>query len=288
MDMDFNVVSAVFITLLISISVSYFMTKRKLDKQLKDYKSFLDAISHKQEELEILEEKIKTAEKSYFSLDHKTKSLQSLKSNANKLNQQVRHNMAQLKSMKTEISHKSEQIGKLDREVHELMSKVDLYSRLEEFVDIGHYEMPDYLYETSARFTEEIKRVRDKQKTLIKEKNAVTYPVTTTITSDKSYNKQILDGQVKLMLTAFNIDCDELIGKVNPGNFTRTLERIEKLANTLEKSAATLHCGFNLKYIEMKYDECCLQYQFTLKRQEEREQQQLIKEQKLSEAEAKE
>lgn len=280
--MDFNVVLAVFITLLISIPVSYFMTKRKLEKQLEDYKSFLDAISHKEGELEILEEKIKEAEKSHSSLDRETKSLQSLKSNANKLNQQVRHNMGQLKSIKTEISHKSEQISKLDSEVNELMSKVDLYSRLEEFVDIGHYEMPDYLYETSTRFTEEIKRVRDKQKTLIKEKNAVIYPETTTITSDKSYNKKILDGQVKLILTAFNIDCDELIGKVNPGNFTRTLERIEILANTLEKSAATLHCGFNLKYIEMKYNECRLQYQFTLKRQEEREEEKARKE--LSEA----
>lgn len=269
--MDFNVVLAVFITLLISIPVSYFMTKWKLEKQLGDYKSFLDAIFHKQKELDILEKKIEQVETSYYSLFRETKSLQSLKSNANKLNQQVQHNITQLKSIKTEISHKSEQMDKLEREVHELMSKVDLYSQLDEFVDNGHYEMPDYLYETSARFTEEIKRVRDKQKTLIKEKNAVTYPETITITSDESYNKKIMAGQVKLMLTAFNIECDELIAKVKPSNFSRTLERIEALANTLEKSAATLHCGFNLMYIEMKYDECRLQYQFSLKIQEERE-----------------
>ena len=268
--MDINIVLAVFMALLISIPASYFMTKRKFEKQLKHYKSFSDAISHKEGELEVLEKKTKEAEKLHSSLEHETKSLQSLKSNSNKLNQQVQHNIGQLKSIKTEISHKSEQISQLDSEVHELMSKVDLYSQLEKFMNIGHYEMPDYLYETSTRFTEEIQRVRDKQKELIKEKNAVTYPETTTITSDMSYNKKILDGQVKLILTAFNISCDELIGKVNPDNFTKTLERIETLANTLEKSAATLHCGFNLKYIELKYNECRLQYQFTLKRQEEK------------------
>lgn len=267
--MDFDLALAVFITLLISIPVTYFMTKRKFEKQLKDYKSFLDAVSHKQEELEILEEQIKESEKLYYPLQRDTISLQSLKTNANKLNQQVQHNITQLKSTKTEINQKSEQIAKLDSEIQELMSKVDLYTRLDEFVDNGHFEKPDYLYETSAHFIDEIKRVRENQKTLIKENNAVTYPVATNITSDKSYNKQILDGQVKLMLTAFNINCDALIGTVNPGNFARTLERIEYLANTLEKSAATLHCGFNLKYIELKYDECRLQYQFTLKRQEE-------------------
>jgi hypothetical protein len=92
-------------------------------------------------------------------------------------------------------------------------------------------------------------------------------------------NKKILNGQVKLMLTAFNIECDMLIGKVSPSSFGRTLERIEKLANNLEKSAATLECGFDIDYIELKFEECKLQYQYTLKKQEEIAEQKLIKEQ---------
>ena len=81
------------------------------------------------------------------------------------------------------------------------------------------------------------------------------------------------------MLTAFNIECDMLIGKVSPSSFGRTLERIEKLANNLEKSAATLECGFDIDYIELKFEECKLQYQYTLKKQEEIAEQKLIKEQ---------
>lgn len=81
------------------------------------------------------------------------------------------------------------------------------------------------------------------------------------------------------MLSAFNIECDFLISKISPSNYPRTLERIEKLANSLEKSAATLHCGFNLKYVEFKYQECQLQYQNSLKKREEQEEQRLIREQ---------
>ncbi|WP_220732915.1 DUF4041 domain-containing protein, partial [Shewanella morhuae] len=170
-------------------------------------------------------------------------------------------------------------ITNLISEQRELMGTLDLYSRLEEFRLNGHFEIPEYLYETSARFIEEIKDVREQQKYMIKAKEAITYPAITIISKDKSFNKKILDGQVRLMLTAFNVECDFLIGKVSPSSFSRTLEHIEKLANTLEKSAATLECGFNIDYVELKFEECKLQYQHTLKKQEEIEEQQLIREQ---------
>lgn len=70
-----------------------------------------------------------------------------------------------------------------------------------------------------------------------------------------------------------------MIGKLSPSNFSRTLERIENLANTLEKSAATLKCGFNISYVELKFEECKLQYQYALKKQEEADEQRIIKEQ---------
>lgn len=159
------------------------------------------------------------------------------------------------------------------------LAKLDLYTRIEEYSDHGHFQMPDYLYETSARYTEELKSLREIQKTLIKNKNAIAYPNSMFFIDSKPENKRILDGQIRLMLTAFNIECDYLIGKVSPGNFPRTLERIEKLASTLEKSAATLHCGFNEEYVELKFKECTLQYHSSILKQEEKEEQRLIREQ---------
>ncbi len=159
------------------------------------------------------------------------------------------------------------------------MAKLDLYSRIDEFVDQGMFDMPTYLYETSARFSEEIKRLREKQKVLIQENEAIQFPNNVQISGVESHDRKILKGQIKLMLTAFNIECDLLIAKVNPGNFPRILERIEKLAAALEKNAVTLHCGFNLEYVKLKYEECKLQYQFKLKKQEEQEEQKRIREQ---------
>ena len=88
------------------------------------------------------------------------------------------------------------------------------------------------------------------------------------------------------MLRVFNIECDFLIEKVTPASYTRTLERIEKLANDIEKLSLTLECGFNIDYIKLKFEECTLQYQYKLKKQEEQEEQIAIKEQMREEQKA--
>lgn len=159
-----------------------------------------------------------------------------------------------------------------------LMEKLDLYSRIDEFSCVGHFDTPDYIYSTSERYQAEIKEVRNSQRKMIREKTAVVYPDDLLLCADPSMNKRVLSGQIQLMLSAFNIDCDFLIGKVNPANFARTLEQIDNKAEALEKACATMKCGFNVEYIELKFEECKLQYEFSIKQQEEQDEQRLIRE----------
>jgi len=197
--------------------------------------------------------------------------------------EELKSNINESKFLINELSEKinvlTKSIEDNEEELSELLGLLDLYSRIEGFTSQGHYEEPEYLFETSERFAEEIKDIRQQQKLMITNKLAVTYPESTVISQNKIFNTKILTGQVKLMLTAFNIECDSLIGNVKPANFARVLERIEKLANSLEKSCATLECGFNIDYIELKFEECKLQYQYSLKKQNEQIEQKLIKEQ---------
>lgn len=237
-------------------------------------------------ELQNLLKQLDETKEEFKKINNETLALQKLNANADQLENELRSSSERLASVKTEILGLEEERTKSYAKSQELMSRVDLYSRLEEFVSCGHFEEPAYLYETSARFAEEIKRVRQKQKQHIKDRTAVTYPTSILITSDKKTDQKILNGQVKLMLTSFNIDCDYLISKVKPSTFARTLEQIEKLSTKLEESAASLHCGFNTEYVKLKYEECKLQYQHTLKKQEEQEEQHLIKERMREEVKA--
>ena len=277
--MDVNILIGISAGSLIAIIVAYLIGKSSANKQIGEYKNITEAVQSEKASLNSILDNLKSKTKELEKIDLETKELQELKTNSDKIRLDLDESTSKLKSILSEIENITATHNSKSSELSQLMSKLDLYSRIDDLVENGHFEIPEYLYETSARFVEEIKRVRQKQKDLIKEKRAVTYPVSTTISDNDSYDKKILDGQVKLMLSAFNIECDALISKVSPSNFTRTLERIEKLANALEKSAATLHCGFNIKYVELKYDECKLQYQSSLKKKEEQEEQRLIREQ---------
>jgi len=165
-----------------------------------------------------------------------------------------------------------------------LMGKIDLYSRIDDFTAVGHFETPEYLYNTAHRYAEEIKHIRALQKQMIADGHAVTCPDDFLLCVDASLNKKILDGQIKLLLDSFNIECDLLIEKVSPSNFARTLEQIEKKAEQLEKNCATLKCGFSTEYIKLKYDECTLRYELKLKKQQEDQEQRFIREQMREEA----
>ncbi|MBO0207619.1 DUF4041 domain-containing protein [Vibrio sp. Vb0877] len=271
---------------LVAIILTYVLTKRAADKKAGQYKSLDEALTKTKKELEALEQtnesvkqSIVTAKNELEIVNAETAELQDLKRQDDSLKLSIQEQQAHLDTAKSTLVVLNAIIEKGELDLNELMGDIDLYSRLDEYTAHGHFEMPQYLYETSTRYAEEIKDIRQQQKDMIKDKTAITFPDTTVISNDKSFNKKILNGQVKLMLSAFNIECDMLIGKVSPSSFGRTLERIEKLANNLEKSAATLECGFDIDYIELKFEECKLQYQFTLKKQEEIAEQKLIKEQ---------
>ncbi|EID4424383.1 DUF4041 domain-containing protein [Vibrio vulnificus] len=271
---------------LAAILLTYVLTKRSANKKIKQYRSIDEALVKIKEQFEsttnaheLLLKATELAKQELSDINSETAELQKLKGQDDSLKLSIKQQTDHLESTKRTLSDLYASVEQGEMELEELMGDIDLYSRLDEYTSHGHYETPQYLYETSTRFAEEIKDIRQQQKDMIKDKTAITFPESTVISKDKSFNNKILSGQVKLMLTAFNIECDMLIGKVSPSSFGRTLERIEKLANTLEKSAATFECGFDIEYVELKFEECKLQYQYTLKKQEEIAEQKLIKEQ---------
>ncbi|MDZ4162689.1 MAG: DUF4041 domain-containing protein, partial [Burkholderiales bacterium] len=196
-----------------------------------------------------------------------------------KLQREQRHLEYSQRNLNAELESTKFNLANARNDLAKIMGRIDLFSRVDEYTRVGHFEMPNYLYETSARYQSEIKDARDQQRKLIREKRAITYPDDLLLSTNKLLDRKILDGQIQLMLSAFNVECDLLIGKVNPANLDRTLEQIEKRAEALEKNCATLKCGFNIDYIELKFEECKFQFEYMLKSKEEQEEQRIIREQ---------
>lgn len=279
MDFQTEHVIALAATTLLSLLLGFLVAKIQADRKLRQFQSLSKALSSVKSNLEIKQSELDAAQQELDYVNRETKDLQNLLGKEKELQASIKEHKNHIENLQSQIQELTQKNTEKASRAHALMKDIDLYTRIEGFTAHGHFEMPEYLYETSDRFAEEIKFIREKQKQLISENSAVKHPEITTISDDPIVNKKILSSQVKLMLTAFNIECDKLIGRVKPSTFSSTLERIEKLANKLEKSAASLACGFNIEYVELKFQECKLQFQFTLKKKEEQEEQKAIREQ---------
>ena len=257
--------------------------KKSLDSKtfelIDKYKKVDQLLEPKRKALSELEESLTLKTKEFKKLSVETESLQQLKVRETDLTASIEQAKTTLEVINNDISSARNTYSGHSNELQSLLSRLDLYSRVAEYAQAGHFEIPEYLYETSARFVEEIKITRNKQKALIKGGRAVLVPDSVSITGNPSQDKKIVNGQIKLLMAAFNIECDLLISKVNPSNFGRSLEQIEKLANTLEKSTASLSFGFSIEYVELKFEECRLQFESALKKKEEQDEQRLIREQ---------
>ena len=222
----------------------------------------------------------------HTALDAETKDLQTLAGREQELAASVAEKQDRLRKIEEKIASVQDAETEADKHIHAIQAKVDLYSRIDDFVDYGMYEMPDYLYETSERFALEIKQIREQQKAMIQAKQVIITQGTPEDFGESPLIRRVMQEQIKLMVRSFNIECELLIAKVNPGNLQRTLERIDAVATGLEKSGADLRYGFNTEYVNLKYQECRLQYQFALKKKEEQDEQRAIREQMREEERA--
>jgi len=274
-----------------SIALTFFLTQRNMNKKIGEFDSIKNAILHlsqkklaEEEALSEMSDNLEKFRKELHSIDTETKELQKLQRDANKIQENLSESTILLAETTNLISKQKNDAKENESILQSLMGKIDLYSRLDNFVEFGHFETPEYLFETSDRFSAEIKIIRENQKILIQSGSAITGANSARITGDKTLDKKIIEGQMKLTLRTFNIECDLLIAKVTPSNFQRTLDRIEKIANDLEKITASLRCGISNEYVALKYEECGTQYQYTLKKKDEIEEQRIIREQMREEA----
>lgn len=293
MNTEVIVVVAALVIYFSSVFLAYAITKKQANKELGEFNNLnraIDSAKIKSDRAEIflseLLSRVDQAKVIFKQVDADTKELQELRSKADVVSAKLASDRAELKKIESLIILHQKTAADKEVALYEVMSKVDLYSRLDEFVGYGHFEVPEYLYETGERFAAEIKIIREKQKAMIKDGSAFVQDGVVNLTGDNSIDKKIIDGQMKIIIRAFNIECDMLIGRVSPSSFDRTLGQIEKVANDLEKSAASLRCGISINYVAAKYEECGVQYQYTLKKKDEQDEQKLIREQMREEARA--
>jgi len=228
---------------------------QELKTQLERYKSISDIEAEVTNQMNSLE----------LMVSSKTSEVRTAEDNLNALNS----------NYKTAL----ETYTKLRKEVGVFESKLDL-------IEFGVYE-PVYDFEKSDEYRTEQNRIVEKQKAMVGADTAAICTTQWTVEGSEAKGKAVVRVYKKLMLRAFNGECDVLIAKVKWNNVNQMKERMQKIFDAINKLGEGFKVHLNTEYFDLKRKELILEHEYQTKRQQEKEATRAIQEELREEEKAK-
>ncbi|MDM0561593.1 DUF4041 domain-containing protein [Clostridium perfringens] len=219
--------------------------------------------------------------------------IKELKKLLNPEQQEITNLVKEIDKLKLEKDKISKEVDKLFSKKQELSNKIKLKKKdlilLDDEIlmqEFGLYK-PIYDFESSEKYKQAIDNLRVVQKEMIKNKSAVIYSNNWTVDGSKAKGRKMTNDNIKQIIMAFNIECDNLIAKVKYNNIQSIQKRIEKTFERLNKLNESNQVRLTSKYLECKLSELKLVHEYQVKKQEEKEEQKRIREELREEAKLK-
>ena len=177
------------------------------------------------------------------------------------------------------------ELAAIDTEVKTLTNRRDVLQAEVTLLDeqamlhsFGVYK-PHYVFATSEEYAKRLDEVRDDQKQMVKSKTAAFGAVEWLVNGSKREGQKQINQTLKLLLRAFNGECDAAVAKVRYNNLHVMEARIEKAYEMLNSLTSVQQCQISRSYLTLKLDELHLAFEYEEKKQEEKEEQRRIREQ---------
>lgn len=194
-------------------------------------------------------------------------------------NQEIAKLESSLTSLNSDYQSALEVYKNLRKEVSVFENKLDL-------IEFGIYE-PIYDFEKSDDYREEQNKIIQRQKEMIASDTAAICLTSWTVEGSEAKGKAVVKVYKKLMLRAFNGECDVLISKVKWNNVNQMKERMHKLFDAINKLGKGFQVYIDSEYLYLKEKELILEYEYQAKKQKEKEEMRAIQEELREEEKAK-
>lgn len=191
----------------------------------------------------------------------------------------------EIKSSKSELDDLKSKYGTDLSLYKKLKHEVSIYETSLDIKEYGIYE-PIYDFEKSDDYRNEQNQIVNQQKEMIKAGSAAVCATEWTINGSVTKGKASTNKFIKLILRAFNGEADAMLTKVKWNNINQILERLYKSYNTLNGLGASNTVTISQKYLDLKIKEIRLEYEFRIKKQEEKEQLRALQEEVREEEKA--
>lgn len=192
----------------------------------------------------------------------------------------------QLSSLESELNKKKQEIEAKSKELDKISKDIITFSDEVLVQEYGLYQ-PRYNFVSSDIYKERLTSIRTRQKEMIKKNIAVSGSTDWTVNNNKAKGRKMVNDMKKLLLRAFNSECDETIGKVKYNNFEVSKRKILKSAEQIQKLGTIMNVYITQVYINSKIDELYLSFEYQQKKQQEKEEKRELRAQQREEAKLK-
>jgi hypothetical protein len=160
----------------------------------------------------------------------------------------------------------------------DLTKEVSLLEENLEDISFGVYK-PHFSFQTSEEYKAALEKLRDQERLFIRDGKAGVCRATWTVSDSKTEGKRMTKQYTKLLLRAFNGECEAAVANVSWNNVTKVEERVRKSFEALNQLGSVMQMSVTPEYLDLKLDELRLTYEYEQKKHDEREEQKRIREQ---------
>ena len=230
----------------------------------------------------IAQQRLKEADKRLQEADRKYGGLISREDTARALDTKITVLTDRLKQLDKQAQEEEQE---LSAKISVLRAKLQGLEEQEIVEAFGFYESK-YNFQEAEEYKQRLDKIRTQQKQMIKETQAAVCHVKMTLEGSAKEGKKMTDNFLKLVLRAFNGECDSSVLKVKYNNVQTMEKRIRKVYEDLNKLSKTTYCEIASRYLDLKLQELWLTHEYQEKKYQEQEEQRIIREQMREEEKA--
>ena len=167
------------------------------------------------------------------------------------------------------------------KELEEVKQLIESEYTLEE-VDLN--TLPKYDFANSSLCKDELERIREKAKEMVRNNTAVICKTDWTVNGSISKGRKMINDKIKMNLKSFNNGCDYIISSMKYSTYNSSLNKINKLFNDINRLSTTNDIEITKDYLNLKLEELDLAFVYAELKEEEKEEQRRIREQMREEA----
>lgn len=194
------------------------------------------------------------------------------------LEEMVKKAQIDLTELTTKTAAETTKLSELQQQIHDKEAKIIQLDDAILLQSYGVYE-PKYSFVNVTEYAEKLKQIRGLQKDLIRAETAVTGKTNWTVNNSATQGRKMIKDMQKLLLRAFNAECDETINKVKHSNYEVSVKRINSSSEAISKLGTIMGIRISEQYLSLKLQELTLAFEYQLAKQEEKERIRELKEQ---------